>query len=360
MASSGQVRVALLGFGHGGAVFHAPLIASTPGMTLAAIVTGNPERQARAAREYPSAAILSSAEALWDVAQNVAQYDLVVIATPNRTHVPLAIDAMRAGLPVVVDKPIAATAADAERLIAVSQETGKLLTVFQIARWSNAFLTIRRLLADDLLGPVVRFEARMERYRPIPRQGAWRERGAPEEAGGLLYDLGSHMIDQALMLFGTPLRVYAELDYRRPGTQVDDDTFVAIEFESHARAHLWASYVARRPGPAARIWGLRGSYEKRYGDRQEEALRAGQRPGEGVWGVEPAEHWAHLSADVGGVHVEGAVESLPGDYPAFYAAVRVALLTGAAPPVDPRDAVQTMRVIEAAQRSAREHVVVAL
>ncbi len=195
------LRVAILGYGLAGAVFHAPLIASTPGMMVAAIVTGHPTRQERARHDFPTARVLPTADDLW---HDPSAYDLVVVATPNRTHVPLGIAAMKAGLPVVVDKPMAASVADAEQLIATSNSAGKLLSVFQNRRWDNDFLTIRQLLSTDLdlLGPLTRFESRYERYRPAPRPGAWRELPAHEEAGGLLYDLGSHLIDQALQLFG--------------------------------------------------------------------------------------------------------------------------------------------------------------
>lgn len=357
MPPPSPLRVALLGYGHGGAVFHAPLIASTPGMTLAAIVTASPERRAQAARDFPEAAILSSADALWS---DASRYDLAVVATPNRAHVPLGIDAMHAGLPVVIDKPLAPTVEEAERLIETSATTGQMLTVFQNARWSNVFLTLRHILADGLLGQVVRFEGRMERYRPLPRAGAWRERGAPEEAGGLLFDLGSHLIDQALVLFGQPVRVYAELEHRRPGTEVDDDTFVAIEFAQGVRAHLWMSYVARVPGAAVRVLGLRGSYEKQIGDPQETALRGGQRPTGADWGTESADVWGRIATEIGHLQFDGHIQSLPGNYPAFYQGVRDALLAGGPPPVDPGDAVRALRVIEAAQRSGRDHVVVDL
>lgn len=355
MSLGRHLRVALLGYGHGGAVFHAPLIAATPGMALAAVVTSAPDRRARVARDFPDAEILQSADDVWN---HPSSYDLVVVTTPNRTHVQLGLAAMRAGLPVVIDKPLAATVADAECLIETSKDTGQMLSVFQNARWSNSFLTVRQILADGLLGPVTRYEARMERYRPAPRTGAWRELGAPEEAGGLLYDLGSHLIDQALVLFGEPRRVYAELEHRRPHTEVDDDSFVAIEFEQGMQAHLWMSYLVRVPGPAVRVCGLRGVYEKLVGDPQEDALRRGQRPMGVGWGTEPRERWGRLSTDVAGVHLDGQVETLPGDYPSFYSALRDALLHDGRPPVDPRDAVRTLRVIEAAQRSARVHSIV--
>src|SRR5215472_16614287 len=237
-------RVAIIGYGLAGAVFHAPLISSTPGMTVAAIVTNNAERKEQAQRDFPKATILSSAGQIW---REPNLYDLVVVATPNRSHLPLGIAAMNAGLSVVIDKPLSTSVSSAEQLIATSERTGKLLSVFQNRRWDNDFLTVRHLLdADlDLLGPITRFESRFERYRATPRQNAWREFPAPKEAGGLLFDLGSHLIDQALLLFGQPTHVYAEVDKRRPGALVDDDSFVTLYFAGGVRAHLWMSAVTR-------------------------------------------------------------------------------------------------------------------
>lgn len=350
-------RVAVIGFGHGGAVFHAPLIAATEGLDVAAVVTSSPERRSRARQAYPQATLYSNVDELW---RDATQYDLAVIGTPNSTHVPLGIAAMQAGLPAVIDKPLAPTVVDAERLLAVSRQTGLMLTVFQNARWSNAFRTVRRLLSEDLVGPVLRFEARAERFRPVPRPGAWRERGEITEAGGLLYDLGSHLIDQALVLFGAPVRVYAELERRRPGTQVDDDTFVALTFASGVIAHLWMSYVVRLPGTALCLVGLTGTYVQPTIDPQEVALREGQRPGESGWGTVSREHWGTLSSDAEGVHRVVPLQMEPGAYQEFYAGVRAALATGAPPPVDPKDAIDTLRVIEAAQRSASHGAVIHL
>src|SRR6266568_1742719 len=351
------LRVAIIGYGLAGAVFHAPLITSTPGMTVAAIVTSQPARQERAHRDFPTAKVLPTADDLW---RDPSAYDLVVVAAPNRTHVPLGMAAMQAGLPVVIDKPMAATVADAEQLIATSDRTGRLLSVFQNRRWDNDFLTVRQLLSADLdlLGPITRFESRFERYRAAPRPGAWREFPAPEEAGGLLYDLGSHLIDQALLLFGKPVRIYAEMEKRRPGALVDDDTFVALKFANGVDAHLWMSTVARIQGPRMRIRGLRGTYEKWGLDPQEDALRSGMRPGDRDWGLEAREHWGRLSTDVNGVHVDGSVETLPGAYERYYALLRDALIMGGLPPVDPAEAVATLRIIEAARQSAEKGTVV--
>ena len=351
------LRVAIIGYGLAGTVFHAPLVAATPGMKVAAIVTGQAERQKRAQGDFPDAEVLSTAEQVW---HDASRYDLVVVAAPNRVHVPLGLAALNAGLPVVIDKPMAATVSDAEKLVATSMRTGKLLTVFQNRRWDNDFLTVRQLIAADLLGSITRFESRYERYSTEPRPNAWRELAATEEAGGLLYDLGSHVIDQALVLFGQAVSVYAEVEIRRPGAQVDDDSFVALRFANGVRAHLWMSLVARKAGPRFRINGLRGTYEKWGMDPQEDDLRSGRRPGDPSWGLEPRERWGQLSTDIGGVHVDGAVETLPGAYERFYELLRDALVAGGPPPVDPADAVASLRIIEAAQRSARSSAVVAL
>ncbi len=358
-ANGRPIRAAIIGYGLAGSVFHAPLIATTPGMQVTAIVTSNPERQYSARERYPDARIYAHADQLW---QEAAQYDLAVIATSNKAHAVLGIAAMRAGLPVVIDKPMAATPSDAERLITVSKETGKLLTVFQNRRWDNDFLTVQKLLAANLLGPILRYESRFERYRAQPRQGAWRESADPADAGGQLYDLGSHLIDQALFLFGQPEYVYAEVEQRRANVRVDDDAFVALQFSGGIKAHLWMSQVARIAGARVRISGLRGSYEKWGLDPQEDMLKAGKRPGEPGWGLEPREQWGRLSTDIseGGVHIDGPIETMPGAYEQYYAQVHHALTQGGKPPVAPEQAMQVIHIIEAAQRSAREKIIIRL
>ena len=254
------IRVALLGYGLAGAVFHAPLIAAVDGLELAAIVTRDDERRSRARRDHPGAALLDSPREVWERAGDL---DLVVVAAPNRVHVPLARAAIEARLAVVVDKPLAASAEEGRSLVRDAREQGVMLTVFQNRRWDGDFLTLRGLLQEDALGQVARFESRFERWRPELSAG-WRESGEAEDAGGLLYDLGSHLVDQALCLFGPAVHVYAEVDIRRSGAQTDDDTFVALTHESGVRSHLWMSAVAAQPGPRFRVLGSRAAYVK-YG-----------------------------------------------------------------------------------------------
>jgi predicted dehydrogenase len=220
--------------------FHAPFIAATPGLRLATVVTRDPGRAAQVQAEYPGAIVRERATDVWAARD---EYDLVVVAAPNAAHVSLATEAIHAGLPVVVDKPLAVTSAEARSLIALARDRGVRMTVFQNRRHDGDFQTLRRLLADGTLGDPLRFESRFERWRPVPK-GGWRESGAAEAGGGLLMDLGSHLIDQALELFGPAATVYGELDRRRPGIEVDDDVFVAVTHVSGVRSHLWMSVLA--------------------------------------------------------------------------------------------------------------------
>jgi predicted dehydrogenase len=312
---------------------------------------GDPERRARASSDHPDAQLLAGVDPLW---QRAADHDLVVVATPNRSHVPLGLAALQAGLPVVIDKPMAPTAEEGRRLVAEATQRDLLLAVFQNRRWDGDFLTVRRLLSEDALGPIVRFESRFERWRPRVRPEAWRERGDPEEAGGLLFDLGSHLIDQAVVLFGPPRTVYAEVDRRRPSAEVDDDVFVALEHEAGVRSHLWMSVLAAIPGPRMRVMGMGAAYEKFGLDVQERALSEGARPDDPERGREPPDRWGRLSTGDG----ERTVETEPGAYPEFYRGIAASLREGIPPLVDPEDSVAVLSIIEAARESARTKGVV--
>jgi scyllo-inositol 2-dehydrogenase (NADP+) len=353
MSSAGNpIRVGLIGFGLGGASFHAPLIAATKGMTLASVVTANPERHARARAGYPGLHVASDPDWLW---RNAAEHDLVVISTPNRSHVPLALAALDAGLPVVIDKPFAATASDARRVLDAGKAKNLAVSAYHIRRWDSECLTLQDLIAKGALGQVLRFESRLERWRPEAK-GGWKELGSPEEAGGLLYDIGSHLIDQALYLFGPVREIYAERDIRRAGVEADDDVFVALNHTSGVRSHLWASCLAAMPGARMRVMGDRGAFVKLQGDMQEAALRDGARPDAGGWGEEPPERWGVFSD---GARQE-AVPSLPGAYQNFYAGMVSALRHGAPVPVSAGDILAGLEIIEAAQRSAAEQKVITL
>ncbi|MFJ9627608.1 Gfo/Idh/MocA family oxidoreductase [Streptomyces sp. NPDC101175] len=352
------LRVGLVGYGLAGSVFHAPLIAATEGLALDTVVTSNPERQDQARAEFPDVRVAASPDELLDRA---AELDLIVIASPNKTHVPLATAALKAGLPVVVDKPIAGTAAEARELAALAEQHGLLLSVFQNRRWDNDFLTLRKLLAEGELGEVWRFESRFERWRPRPK-GGWRESGDPAEIGGLLYDLGSHVVDQALTLFGPAATVYAESDIRRPGAETDDDTFIALTHANGVRSHLYVSATTAQLGPRFRVLGSKAGYVKYGLDPQEADLRDGGRPGSAEsWGEEPESLYGRVGSGESPLTGGGRPEpTLPGDYPAYYAAVAAALRDGAPNPVTALEAAAALDVLEAARRSARDGVTVTL
>jgi predicted dehydrogenase len=341
-----ELRVALIGFGLGGAVFHAPLVAATEGLRLKAVVTSDPARARQAVERYPGVAVFDDAGLVW---RRADEFDLVVVASPNRTHVPLARAALRAGLHVVVDKPLAATAEGARGLIEEAGARGLLLTPFHNRRWDGDFLTVRRLIRGGALGRVLRFESRFERWRPTPKQG-WRQSGEPSDAGGLLYDLGSHLIDQALVLFGPARAVYAELDPFYEGAATDNDSFVALTHEGGVRSHLWMSVAAAQSGPRFRVLGSEAAYTKFGLDVQEEALKRGGRPGGERWGEDDESRWGLLGAgeDLRPVRTE------PGAYQRFYEGVVAAVRGGAPPPVEAADAVAALEVIEAARLSQAE------
>lgn len=345
-----MIRVGLIGYGLAGSSFHAPFITTTPGMRLEAIVTSDPARQAQARAAHPDARVVSSADALWAEPHRL---NLAVIATANAAHVPLGRAAIAAGIPVLVDKPLAPSSAEGRALVDDARRKSVPLTVFQNRRWDGDILTLRRLLDEGALGDVVQFESRFERWRLEARTG-WRGSAAPDQAGGLLFDLGSHLIDQALWLFGPAARVYAELDRRRPGSEVDDDVFVAIAHASGVRSHLWMSILASQRGPRLRALGTKASYVKFGMDVQEDALRRGELPSSSSWGEEPEAAWGRVGTD----EDFRLVRTERGSYGELYRELADALRTGGPVPVDPNDAVAVLEIIEAARQSAAEGNVV--
>jgi len=340
-----SVRVGLVGYGLAGRVFHAPLIAFTKGLTLAAVVTKDKERRARLAKEHPQALALDAPEALLEKSLAL---DLVVVATPNRSHLPLAQAALETGLNVVVDKPFAPTSTAARALVATARARGLVLSVFQNRRLDGDFLTVKKLAGEGALGTIHRFESRFERFRPTV-DAVWRESGDAEDAGGVLFDLGSHLIDQALVLFGGVRSVFAEVLDRRPGAATDDDAFVALEHLSGVRSHLWMSKVVASSGPRFRVVGDGAVYTKYGLDGQEPALAAGALPGSEGFGQEPAERWGTVATEDG----SRAVPTEHGCYARFYEGMAAALLGGAQVPVDPLESIAGLEIIEAARSSAK-------
>jgi scyllo-inositol 2-dehydrogenase (NADP+) len=347
-----DLRVAIVGYGLSGRFFHAPLIAATEGLVVAAVVTASDERRGQVACEHPGAVVSADVRELWAP----PGLDLIVVATPNSSHVEIAGAAIDRGIAVVVDKPLAINAADAAGLVERAESAGVMLTVFQNRRWDSDQLTLRRLIAEGAIDSVTRYESRFERWRPEVDPEKWREAAAPEEGGGVLLDLGSHLVDQALTLFGPASRVDAELESRR-GLPAEDDVFIALRHEGGTISHLHASAVAPSPGPRLRVQGTTAGFLVPGLDPQEAALRQGGRPDtvEG-WGEPP--EWEHGRLVAGERSVP--VPPVPGDWPRFYALLRDALRNGGPPPVDPHDAVAALRVLDAARVAAREQRVVML
>lgn len=344
-------RVAIIGYGTAGQVFHAPLIEATDGLTLAAIVTANAERTAEIHTRYPQVDVISDLDSLWRSGRDI---DVVVVASPNGRHAEHAQAAIDAGWAVVVDKPLAANVDQARSLIHRAAERGVSLTVFHNRRWDADFLTLQALIHNERLGGIRRFESRFERWRPEPKAG-WKRHAEPSAAGGILFDLGSHLIDQALCLFGPVETVYAELDacYDDDST-VDDDTFVALQHRSGVRSHLWMSSVAPALGARLRVLGRTAGFVKFGLDPQEAHLREGAIPSGDDWGAETEAAWGQLSAG-------DTTETIPthnGRYPDFYRQLARALTSDAPLPVDPADAIAGLRIIEAARRSSHERRVI--
>jgi predicted dehydrogenase len=330
-----MVRFGLMGYGLGGRVFHAPLLASASGVDFMGVVTRSADRRAELAKDHPG---VPAFDTLADLADAGAQ--AVAISTPMATHADLTREAIRLRLAAVVDKPFTPDAATARDIATLAADEGVLLSVYQNRRWDSDTRTVQKLIGDGVLGDVRRFESRFERWAP--------GRQPPEAGGGSLLDFGSHLVDGALFLFGPATRVYAEV---RDSGALDDDVFVAMHHAGGVESHLWGSWRQAAPGPRLRVTGTAGTYIVDGIDGQEAALKAARSPADlgDRWGGEPERAWGRL-------YRGGDAEPVPSErgrwdlyYPAFAAAV-----DGDGPvPVDPQDAVRTMTVLDAARTSAR-------
>jgi len=341
-----QIGVALVGFGLAGAVFHAPLIEQAPDLDLRVIVTGNQRRRRIATERYPRARLCSTMD---DFLAEPTPVSLVVIATPNHLHLPQARAAMEHGFNVVVDKPLALNAAEAERLIEVQERQRVVLSVFHNRRWDNDFLLMRRTLDGGALGTVFEFESRFERWRPDVQADSWREQRTSADGGGLLLDLGSHLVDQALELFGTPKTVYAERQRRRPGVRAEDHCFLALGFAGGTRAHLWMSAMSAVPGPRFRVLGDRGSLETWGLDPQEDQLKEGKGPADRDYGQAGEGQWVRMVAGDRSAPDSGQLTLPAGRYQEYYRGMVWALRHQGPVPVSPQSALECLRIIDLAR-----------
>lgn len=332
------VRVALLGFGYAGRVFHAPLITATPGLALRVIGTR------RSAIETGYADVQAVPDPF--AAARHPEADLVVIATPNETHAPLAAAALRAGKHVVVDKPFTVTLGEARGLAALASELGRVLSVFHNRRWDSDFLGVRAAIEEGRLGEVVELRSEMSRYRPEVRD-RWRERAGP--GSGVWFDLGAHLVDQALLLFGPPATVAADLRIQREGGTAVDWFHVVLGYE-RLRVALSSSMLAAAPAPRFLVRGTEATLTRLRWDPQEEQLARGDRPGAPGWGRDADPLTIHCGAPP----ETRQVPAPPGDYPAYYARLRDAIAGGGEPPVTAAQACTVVAILEAAVRSSAE------
>jgi scyllo-inositol 2-dehydrogenase (NADP+) len=318
-----MIGVGLIGYGLGGAAFHAPLVQAEPRLRLHAVVTS---RAGQVRRDLPGVAVVASpAELLEDPAVG-----LVVVAAPNAVHSELAAAALRAGRHVVVDKPFTLSVAEADELIELAGAADRRLSVFHNRRWDSDFLTVRRCLETGLLGDVSSFVSRYDRFRPVPK-GSWKEQEVP--GSGLLWDLGPHLIDQALQLFGMPQTVWADVGVQRPGVEAVDYVHLALGY-GRLRAVLHAGMEVRDPGPRFEVHGDRGSFV--------------------TWGLDRQEVDATLTTEVAGLELRGRLAGVPAAHHAYYAAMAAAVDGQGPVPVTPAEARDTIAVIELALASARE------
>lgn len=336
------ISTALIGFGYAGQVFHAPLIAATPGLHLSAIVSGNPDK---VLAHWPEAAVAGDVESV------VADpgIDLIVLATPNDTHAELCRRALHAGKHVVVDKPFTVDQQDARDLMLLAGQTGKLLSVFHNRRWDADFLALSDLIRSGGLGRVTQFESHFDRFRPMPRD-RWRER-AEVPGAGLWYDLGPHILDQALCLFGRPASLLADIGVQRPGGGAPDYFHVLLNYDDGLRVILHGSMLTPDNGLRFAVHGDGGSFVKHGLDSQEDMLKAGKAPGCEGWGCDTLP--GRLTRVTNDCIQSETLTGPPGDYRRYYAAIRDAILGRDENPVTAAQAVAVMELIQAGIESAR-------
>lgn len=344
---SRQVNVGLIGYGLGGRVFHAPFIHCVGGLKLYKVSERRAENIQHILDNYPDTIVVDDAMGILED----PQVELVVVAAPNTAHFELAALAMRKGKHVVVEKPFTITSKEADDLIAISEETGRILTVHHNRRWDSDFLTVKKVIESQILGEIVEYESHYDRFRPTVKDN-WREKDGP--GTGILYDLGSHLIDQAQQLFGLPDEVFAVLNNQRRDAQAVDYFDLRLRYPG-LMVSLGAGMLFRDARPHYALYGTAGSFIKCGMDVQEEMLKAGRMPWNTTdWGKEPETQWGRVHSQIKGMHVQGHIESESGDYRAFYRNVLAAVLGEERLAVTPRQARNTIRIIELAQQSSAQ------
>jgi predicted dehydrogenase len=339
------ISTELLSYGMSGEVFHAPLLMAHAGFNLSSVVQ---RKSDSANKHYPSIKVVRTV----DEVMNDSSIELVVVNTPNETHFPFAVRALEAGKHVVVEKPFTVTIKEANDLIELARKKNRILTAFQNRRWDGDYLTLKKVIEGNMVGKIVEFEAHYDRYRNYIEANTWKEE---EGIGkGILYNLGSHMLDQALELFGMPEEVDARVGIQRPGGKVDDYYDIRLQYKNH-HAIIKSSYLVREQGPRYILHGTDGSFITSSGiDPQEQALKEKKIPGSAGWGTLGKEYWAKINTTVNGLHVEGTIETIAGNYLGFYENLYEVIREGKPMTVKPEEARDIIILIEAAYQSNRE------
>ena len=341
------INAGLIGYGMAGRIFHAPFLNVVPGFNLSKICTNNPGSIKLANERYPQALIASKPEELFDD----ESVDLIFVLTPSETHYELTKKALLAGKHVVVDKPFTATTAQADELIELSEKTGKILSVYQNRRYASDYKTVKKLLEAGTLGKIVEYTSCFDRYVPGLRPKKWKEEA--REASGVLYDLGAHLIDQVLQLFGMPLEVTANIRYQRENTLIDDYFMLMLQYPE-TTVYLHSGMLVRIPGPFFAIHGTKGSFVKYGLDVQEGHLDEGKIPVGKDWGMEPQSMWGTLSTYINGLPVTTTIESEKGNYTEYFENLRDAIWGKAPLAVKPVESRNVIKIIETAFQSSKE------
>jgi predicted dehydrogenase len=335
-----MIKVGLVGFGMAARVMHAPFLATLPQYKVVTVLERNREESRQL---FPDAQIVRSLEELL-----ASDIDLVVITTPNDTHLPYTLQALAAGKHVVLEKPFTITSSDAQQLINATSQSGKVLSVFQNRRYVADFLTIKKIIQEELLGTIHEFEAHYDRYRPQAKPNAWREENLP--GSGILYDLGPHLVDQALCLFGLPQQITADIRKQRTHSVVDDYFDLCLDY-GYTKVVLKAGMLVREPGPRYVIHGTEGSFIKSGEDPQEAILKTGQLPTAPDWGSEPEELYGHLHTTVNGEEINQKYPSLQGGFGGYYSNLYETIVNGKPLSEKPEHGYNTIKIIELAFES---------
>ena len=341
------IRTAIIGFGLSGRAFHAPFVDVVEGFELSKISTGNPDNIRLAQERYPSTTIVPDGQSIIDD----KDIDLVIVTSPNTVHFKWAKAALLANKHVVVEKPFTVTLDEAEDLIELSKQQKKILTVYHNRRFTSDTKTVKKILASGVLGDVVDYETHFDRFRPEPKAGAWREDPLP--GSGILYDLGSHLIDQSLYFFGMPQAVTAHIEAVRPWAKADDTFDVKLHYPTHT-ATLKSASLAKIPGATYQIHGTKGSFVKYGLDVQEENIEKGDIPNTADWGTEPESIWGTLKTECNGIEICSVIESDKGDYRDYFINLRDTIWGKAQLAVTAEEGANVMKIIELAIQSDKE------